>query len=76
MNAKMILGSGGRGMLKGDGQNLLGWVKRGAFALFMALVTAGFDQPVSLVVLAGGSVVAVTRNQERKDVCSEHLKEL
>ncbi len=54
-------------MHKGDGQNLLGWIKRQAPALSVALLTGGTDQPVSLAVLASGYVIAATRNQERKE---------
>lgn len=65
MNAVAISGSGALDMHEGDGRSLSGWIKRKAPALFVAPAIGGIDQPVSLAGPAGGSAVAVIRDQER-----------
>ena len=67
MNARMISGSTAGGMHRGDGQNLSGWIKRKALALFAAPLTGGIDQLVSLVVPVAGYVPGVTQNLERRE---------
>lgn len=66
MSVRMISALGAGGVHRGDGQNLSVWIRRMMPALFAAPVTGGIGQPVSLVVMVSGSVVAATRNLERK----------
>ena len=67
VNTVTTSGPGAGGMLRGDGQSLSGWAKRKGLVLFVVPVISGIDQPASLAVPAGGSAIAVTRNQERKE---------